>query len=489
MASAVTNHLVASLNRFSTHAANQLSTALAGQTNLKELVSKLGIAESDLKELAGAATLAVGSAPGNLARGLVEGWVEGRFGKEIWEMLQALTTCTEKLSNELSLGQARFGISLALPLVAMQHSSLPHVECIRELEDLTLVTEGCHWVDFAMGAYGSAAVQGFDKSSISVGIGEKPGVEVIFANLPEQVVTTPGHFVALDRNKKAVVLGIRGTTTLADAVTDAAGESVEISEVPGLQGHKAMLASARNVIDSTRGTLEDELSKNSGFELLVTGHSLGAGTAILCSILLTADPSKKFQRLRCFAFAPPPVVSPLTASAVQNVEIHSFVNRTDVVPRASLANVFHLLEECMAVDQLDLNFLPRFAVMSGDKLNDKEENEKAKQLIMNTVTETQRIRRQEQHQTFPRLFIAGEVYWIEWRGQPGGVEDSKDSNSEPDPIIHRVKAEQFQAMLLRGGSNALKDHLCGAYKSGLEGYRKHLELNAPKSTSCNCVCQ
>jgi len=226
--------------------------------------------------------------------------------------------------------------------------------------------------------------------------------------------------------------------------------------------------------------------------LLVTGHSLGAGTSILVSILLTAQPLKNQRRLRCFAFAPPPVVSPLTASAIRNVEIHSFVNRTDVVPRASLANVFHLGEECMAVDQLDLNFMRRFMLISGDSKADNEENEKAKQCIMDAVSQRQQIRRQDHHETFPPLFIAGQTYWIEWLGQPGGVEDSKEP-VEAQPRIHRVEPEKFQALLLRGGSNALKDHLCGGYKSGLEGYRKYLEENGPKNQSCsicnNCSVQ
>ena len=46
-----------------------------------------------------------------------------------------------------------------------------------------------------------------------------------------------------------------------------------------------------------------------------------------------------------------------------------------------------------------------------------------------------------------------------------------------------AKAEAFQALLLRGGTNALKDHMCGGYKEGLEGYKAHLQAFG----GCHCV--
>jgi hypothetical protein len=49
-----------------------------------------------------------------------------------------------------------------------------------------------------------------------------------------------------------------------------------------------------------------------GLRLVLTGHSLGGGTAILATYLLLGDPA--FQawgaahRVECFAFAPPPLL-------------------------------------------------------------------------------------------------------------------------------------------------------------------------------------
>jgi len=354
------------------------------------------------------------------------------------------------------------------------------------LTNVKLVSDGAYWVDYAAGAYGAPGIDSYDKASVSVGIGEKTGVDVIFASLPQKGVLMPGHFVAVDRNKSAVVLGVRGTTTLADAITDAVGEAAEVEELPGVKAHKAMLISARGVLEKTRATLEEALKANPGYALIVTGHSLGAGTAILCSLLLKAKPVAANPRIRCFAYAPPPVVHPLNAPAVKAVEIHAFVNRTDIVPRASLANVFHFGEEIMAVDQLPIPFYVRIQLIRRDAKPENPEEEEAKAEIMKVVKNV-RDRRQAQGNTkFVPLLIPGEVYWIEWLDQPGSVQDTETAVLEGKPRIHRAEAENFQTILLRGGTNALKDHLCGGYQRGLNGYLTHLQENSGCSI---CPCQ
>eukprot|EP00931_Biecheleriopsis_adriatica_P065890 TRINITY_DN40340_c0_g1_i1.p1 TRINITY_DN40340_c0_g1~~TRINITY_DN40340_c0_g1_i1.p1 ORF type:complete len:505 (+),score=80.14 TRINITY_DN40340_c0_g1_i1:119-1516(+) len=460
-----------------------------GAQGAQQMAARLGI--TDLGEWATKSAIAIGSKAHQEAKQLVVQKMKAEYGDEIADMLGALSDCTEKLKEELRLSQAKFGISLALPLVAVHHNTLPAPESQGLVTDLALVRDGCHWVDFAMGAYGSPSIKdpSLAKASIGVACGEKPGVEILLGSLPAAGVACPGHFVALDRNQRTVVLGVRGTSTLSDAITDAVGESTQVPECGNLKAHKAMLVSARAVLDKTRQTLNDTLNANSGFTLVVTGHSLGAGTAILCSILLTANQLSARPRIRCFAYAPPPVVSPLNAAAVKAVEIHSFINRVDVVPRASLANVFHLGEECMAIDQLPLDFLYRFRLMRRDPVPEDAAEQEAKQKIIDAVSSIRESRKRMANERFPPLYVPGEVYWIEWKDQPGGVQDSpRAAESEAlvsKPRLHKVDAESFQALNLRGGTNALKDHLCGGYKDGLEGYKAHLEANGG-CQFCNC---
>ena len=365
----------------------------------------------------------------------------------------------------------------------MQHNKLERPVTDGLLTDRVLLDDAAYWVDFAAGAYGTEDIKGYDKASVTVAIGEKPGVEVRVAHLPAKGVQMPGHFVAVDRTKKEVVLGIRGTTTLSDALTDAVGEATQVPGCTGLLAHKAMLASAKAVLDKLRPTLEEALRENPSFTLLITGHSLGAGTAILCTVLLSITPLKSKPHMRCFAYAPPPVVGPLEHKSLRNLVIHSFINRADVVPRASLANVFNLGLECMAVDGLDLDFYHRFVLIRRDASPENDEETQAKKKIVDAVQDCQKARQERPNEKFPPLFVAGQVYWIQWLGQEGNVQDSKEDTGKGEPRIHVASARSFQSILLRGGTNALKDHLCGGYKEGLEGYKVHLKV----SGGCNCT--
>lgn len=460
----------------------QVTNAYANAPSFQKMAAQMGI--TDFHQWASAKAIDLHSRAGQQLVELVQTKVKAEFGNEVFGMLDALSECMEKISKELKLKEAKFGLTMALPLVAMQHNSLKPPEHEGPLTDVALLDEAAYWVDFAQGAYGKEDIKGYDKASVNVAIGEKPGVEVRAANLQNAGVQMPGHFVAVDRRQKAVVLGIRGTTTLSDALTDAVGEATEVEKCFGLLAHKAMLASAKAVIEKTRPALEEAL-RETGFPLLITGHSLGAGTAILCTVLLSrVSPLSGSPKMRCFAYAPPPVVGPLSNSALRGLTIYSFINRADVVPRASLANVFHLGLECMAVDRLEL-YHHRFNLMRRDAAPENAEETKAKQSILDAVKECQDERARKHHESFPPLFVAGQVYWIEWQGQVGSVEDVNLDSTERRPRIHMAKAESFQSLLLRGGTNALKDHMCGRYKEGLEGYKVHLKA----SGGCNCVIQ
>jgi len=76
----------------------------------------------------------------------------------------------------------------------------------------------------------------------------------------------------------------------------------------------------------------------SGYQLVLTGHSLGAGCAAILSFMLKG----KFPSLRCLAFSPPGCTVSLTMAERCKDYLTSYVLDTDIVPRLSLGSMEHL---------------------------------------------------------------------------------------------------------------------------------------------------
>ncbi|VDM79217.1 unnamed protein product [Strongylus vulgaris] len=114
-----------------------------------------------------------------------------------------------------------------------------------------------------------------------------------------------------------------------DTTLDAEGE---------VRVHRGMLMSARYVFDTLRKhqVIEDLAVLNTGYQLVVCGHSLGAGVASLLTLLL----KQYYPNVRCFAFAPPGCV--ITENGLHELEQHvmGIVAGDDVVSRIS----FHKTE-------------------------------------------------------------------------------------------------------------------------------------------------
>lgn len=178
-----------------------------------------------------------------------------------------------------------------------------------------------------------------------------------FSLLRHDKVSLPGtvaHYVALSKERKLALVGIKGTSNFEDLLTDCCGQAIE-ETLPGpfvpdgpsaILCHDGILSAARNLADEVELLLEELLLPN-GYKLLITGHSLGAGTAALLAVLLRARfPQQllndKGNLLKVLAFAPPPILDLDSALACSSF-CTSIINNSDVIPRASLSNLAVLL--------------------------------------------------------------------------------------------------------------------------------------------------
>ncbi|KAJ8358516.1 hypothetical protein SKAU_G00150410 [Synaphobranchus kaupii] len=120
-------------------------------------------------------------------------------------------------------------------------------------------------------------------------------VHIVYTSCHDDVYETP-FFVAVDHDKKKVIISIRGTLSPKDALTDLTGdaERLPVDEPQGTWlGHKGMVFSAEYIKKKLEQNmiLSQAFGRDLGkgtkhYGLVIVGHSLGAGTAAILSFLL-----------------------------------------------------------------------------------------------------------------------------------------------------------------------------------------------------------
>lgn len=166
----------------------------------------------------------------------------------------------------------------------------------------------------------------------------------LIAHNPYSAVHAPGYFVSFTpksgSNKNGtIVVTIKGTSNISDWFTNLTiSPSMLFDDDHGVHG--GTLEAARFVMHRLTPFLKHFVVNNKDkYDVVFVGHSLGAGVAILCS-LLTVEEYKLLSRdrVKCIAYAPPPVLSPALSEKVNDMVL-SVVHGDDIIPRMSAKNI------------------------------------------------------------------------------------------------------------------------------------------------------
>lgn len=183
-----------------------------------------------------------------------------------------------------------------------------------------------------------------------------PEEDVLLASW-ENKMFCPVHYVAYDAMSDAIVVAIRGTMSLQDCITDltAIPEELALRDGPpnippsAYYVHGGMLHSAKYVWKSLEYNGIFPLLLDGRFadkKVVVLGHSLGAGVAMVLAAMMWSDAPSIRGRLRCLAYAPPG--GSLSAGVMEyekSFTVGTFLGY-DLVPRLSL-HTFDLFRESL----------------------------------------------------------------------------------------------------------------------------------------------
>ncbi|KAG5507550.1 hypothetical protein JKF63_06499 [Porcisia hertigi] len=157
-------------------------------------------------------------------------------------------------------------------------------------------------------------------------------------------VFEPVHYVAYDENSDAVVIAIRGSMSIEDCITDFSALPFPLmlqDTPPGVPSseyyaHGGMVRCAHYVLENlcNHGILQQIVrGRFVGKKLVVLGHSLGAGVALVLSAILWSDHVELRNRLRCLAYAPPGGTVSKALMEYQRDFVAAACMGYDIVPR------------------------------------------------------------------------------------------------------------------------------------------------------------
>ena len=209
-----------------------------------------------------------------------------------------------------------------------------------------------------------------------------------------------GHYMAISKKMKLIVVGIRGTSSFEDLLTDCCGQAVSYNgcddyasanyddmfhsrvevraaipnelqpsqdgHVEVISGHERIWMEAHNddngndirchqgilicairLVNTIQAFIKSHVIDDE-YRLLLCGHSLGAGVACLAAVVLRsrlpllADATVN-RKMKVVAFASPPILDHDSAVASSSYTT-TIVNNSDVIPRSSMANLAIFLE-------------------------------------------------------------------------------------------------------------------------------------------------
>lgn len=187
---------------------------------------------------------------------------------------------------------------------------------------------------------------------------------LVYISFKNKFLEVP-FFVAVDQRYKKIVISIRGTLSLEDALTDLCATPSEMTafdpDLKGFQAHNGILSAAKYVYDQLveKHVLDKAFSYYDDYQLVVTGHSLGAGAAVILAFMLR----RFYPNTKCYAFSPPGGLLNETAAKASEEFTISVVVGMDLIPRLSLQSLTLLKEQMKS--ELTQCTLPKYQILRG----------------------------------------------------------------------------------------------------------------------------
>lgn len=159
------------------------------------------------------------------------------------------------------------------------------------------------------------------------------------ANLEPRHRHHPGFVLYRDFENKMLVLALRANEPVSEFLTNPEHQTATMPFLDSY-AHEPSAKSANALHTLLSPYISQFLERHPEYDLLITGHSMGAGVGSLLTLKL----AEAYPRIQCFAYATPPVCSPELAKECQRC-VHNVILNSDLVPRSTPQGYQRLLTE------------------------------------------------------------------------------------------------------------------------------------------------
>lgn len=269
-------------------------------------------------------------------------------GNDIIELIDTLQRLFPGDVTVVDMKTAAFILAI---LQARRAKPAYHLKATRDPE---ITAEFRHFINYAIAAYGRDVR--IDPESVSTANNQQWILKVTKRQAGEvqKYIDTNAvagthlveHFVAVDPDKKSVILSLMGTLTLAGVMKDLRSNYMK-GKVwdEEYDVHTGMWKAAKALVEfpSLISQIKEGLEAHPDFRLVVLGHSLGGGIASLVACLLTEAPASSTgpfftnsktipgRKIICYGFEPAPAYEESLAIRAKEMTF-SIVNKNDIVP-------------------------------------------------------------------------------------------------------------------------------------------------------------
>ncbi|KAJ4785071.1 Sn1-specific diacylglycerol lipase beta [Rhynchospora pubera] len=379
--------------------------------------------------------------------------------------------------------------TVGLYLIYLSQASADKAEQLKGIQIFSesIVQELIYHLELAKGSYKDSP-SALAKHSM---LREKNIVKFI----KDSSVMRPGYYLGVDTRNSLVVLGIRGTHTVHDIVTDL----VTISDdrkvsLEGFSTHFGTAEAARWFLHHELDTIRRCLEKYKGFRLRLVGHSLGGAAAALLAIMMRNKSKEELgfspEIVSAVAFGTPPCVSKEVAEKCADY-VSTVVLQDDIIPRLSAASLARLRNEIIETDWMTIlekeDWKGVVDIVTNAKLVVSSIQDVARKLAdyasisstsSNVFKDTQHPKEFKEGSqgtnrvTFvaEELFTPGTMYFLKRE-----IEESSSNyrrSTETYTLWKRNPGEHFKRIMLSG--NFISDHKCESHYYALRDVLKSL---------------